>query len=365
VSKKIGIGIIGTGFGQIVHIPGFQEHPDTEVVAIYHRDLWKAKQVADKFEVSFSCDRLSQLLANPRVDAVAISTPPFLHYEAAKAAIAAGKHVLLEKPITLNVSEAIELYRLSQQHGVTVAVDFEFRCVPHWQYFKDLLEQGWVGQKRLITVSWLVQGRADSKRAWNWYSQKSRGGGALGALGSHAFDYIHWLFGDVNRLSSQLSTSINARPDSDGNMHLVDADDTCNLLLELGDRTPCNISISTVTHRGRGHWVTVYGDRATLVLGSPNLSDYVHGFSIQSAKPGGELELLSVPSTYNFPKTYTDGRLAPFIAVCDRFVTAIQQNSSMSPGLREGIYSQLLMDITHQSHQEAKWIGVPYLESLL
>jgi len=364
VSKKIGIGIVGTGFGQIVHIPGFQAHPDTEVIAVYQRNLEKAKLVADKFDIPYASDRLADLLANPAVQAVAISTPPFLHYEAAKASIEAGKHVLLEKPIALNVNEAIELDRLAQKQGVVVAVDFEFRCVPQWRYCKDLLDRGWVGKPRLITIAWLVQGRADAKRAWNWYSQKSRGGGALGALGSHTFDYVHWLFGDVKRLSGQLSTSIEVRPDLDGNTHLVDADDTCNILLELSDGTPCNISISTVTHRGRGHWVTIYGDRSTLVLGSPNLGDYVHGFSVQTAKSGGELEFLPVPPEYNLPQTYPDGRLAPFIAVCDRFVTAIQQNTPVVPGLREGIYSQLLMDLTHQSHTQAKWMEVPELHTL-
>lgn len=364
--KSVGVGVIGTGFGQIVHIPGLREYPNTEVVAVYNRNIAKANQVAEKFQIPYACDRLEDLFTISKVEAVTISTPPFLHYIAAKAAIAAGRHILLEKPTAMNVSEAIALYHLAAKHKVVAAIDFEFRLVPEWRYFKHLLDRNFVGKKRLITINWLVQGRSDPKRAWNWYSQKSCGGGALGALGSHTFDYISWLFGSVKRLFGQLSTAINERPHPDGGKRVVDADDTCNILLELTDGTPCNICISTVTHQGSGHWMTVYGDRATLVLGSGNTADYVHGFEVRQAEFGKtEMEVRQVPPEYHLPQIYPDGRLAPFMGVCDRFVNAIRTEVPMIPSLSEGIYSQLLMDVTHQSHQQGKWIDVPSLESLL
>lgn len=358
--SKIGIGIIGTGFGQIIHIPALQIHPDTEVVAVYHRDRSKAQQIADKFGIAHACDRIADLLAIPEVDAVTISTPPSFHYEQAKAAIEARKHVLLEKPVTMNAQEAIALHRLAEQNQVITATDFEFRCVPQWQYLKHLLDNNHIGKKRLINIEWLVQGRANPQRVWNWYSQKSYGGGALGAIGSHAFDYVRWLFGDIKSLCGQLSTGITERPDANGMMHPVDADDTCNILLELADGTPCNISLSTVTYRGRGHWVTVYGENGTLVLGSSNQADYVHGFSLRQGKlDRTEMEVVAIPSTYDFPQTYSDGRLAPVLAICDRWVKAIQSGQPMTPSLHEGAWSQVLMDLTQGSHQQRKWVDVP------
>jgi len=357
--SKIGVGIIGTGFGQIIHIPALQIHPDTEVVAVYHRDRLKAQQIAAKFNIPHACDRLEDLLALEAVQAVTISTPPSFHYEQAKAAIEAGKHILLEKPVTMNAQEAIALYKLSQEHQVFTATDFEFRCVPQWRYLKHLLENNHIGKKRLIAINWLVQGRADPKRIWNWYSQTEFGGGALGAIGSHAFDYLRWLFGDIKSLCGQLSTAITERPDVDGVLRPVDADDTCNILLELVDGTPCNISLSTATYRGRGHWVTVYGENGTLVLGSANQSDYVHGFSLRQGKlDRTEMELLPIPSEYDLPQIYTDGRLAPVLAICDRWVKAIQTGKPMTPSLYEGACSQLLMDLTRESHEQKKWVNV-------
>ncbi|NUN64868.1 Gfo/Idh/MocA family oxidoreductase [Pseudanabaena biceps] len=358
--SKIGVGIIGTGFGQLIHIPALQIHPDTEVAAIYHRDRNKAQQIADKFGVAYACDRLEDLLANPAVQAVTISTPPSFHYAQAAMAIAAGKHILLEKPVTMNAQEAISLHQLAQEKQVIAATDFEFRCVPQWQYLKHLLDQNHVGKKRLIKIEWLVQGRANPNRIWNWYSQKEFGGGALGAIGSHSFDYVRWLFGDIKSLCGHLSTRLNERPDADGNLRAVDADDSCNILLELADGTPCNISLSTVTHRGRGHWVTVYGENGTLVLGSSNQSDYVHGFSLRQGKlDRAEMEVMPIPQEYDFPKTYSDGRLAPVLAICDRWIKAIQSGSPMTPSLYEGVWSQILMDLTRTSHHQRRWLDVP------
>ena len=175
-------------------------------------------------------------------------------------------------------------------------MNFEFRYVPAWLQLKVLLSQDAIGAPRLIKVDWLVPGRADPNRAWSWHASKNLGGGALGALASHTFDYIAWLFGPIKRLCARLITTIPERPDpSTGALKAVDADDTCALMLELAHGTICQISISATTYAGRGHWVEVYGDRGTLVLGSDHPKDYVHGFQLWCSQPGSSLELVPIP----------------------------------------------------------------------
>ncbi len=362
--NTIGIGVVGTGFGQKIHIPGFQEHPRTDVVAVYNPDLEKAKQVAASHEIKHACDSIFELVALPEVDAVSISTPPFLHYEMAKIVLNAGKHLLLEKPMAMNATQVRELYHLAQEKGVSAIADFEFRYVPEWQRFAELLQDGYIGTPRLIKIDWLVTSRANPDRDWNWYSQKDKGGGALGAIGSHAFDYIHWLFGEVKQLSAFLSCAIPQRPDpqDNGKLKPVDADDTDLLMLELADGTPCQVSLSSITYAGRGHWLEVYGDRGTLVLGSSNLTDYVHGFKLYAAAAGKELELVQIPQRLTFPKLYPDGRLAPFIRIVNHWIECIDAGQTTAPSLQEGVYSQLLMDLTHQAHESRIWIDVPDLK---
>ncbi|BAZ38079.1 oxidoreductase-like protein [Calothrix sp. NIES-4101] len=363
---KIGVAVIGTGFGQKVHIPGFQEHHRTEVVAIYHRDIEKAKQIASANNIPLASDDFIEIINLPEVQAVSISTPPFLHYEMAKAVLQAGKHLLLEKPVTLNVSEAKELYQLAQQQNVIATVDFEFRCVPGWQLFAELLTSGYVGNKRLIRIDWLGASRADASRSWNWYSRKEAGGGALGSLGSHAFDYIYWLFGSVRRLSAHFSTAIPQRIDpSTGEFKLVDTDDTCMLMLELADGTPCQVCISAVVHASRPHWLEVYGDKGTLVLGSEEQKDYIHGFRVWGNQIGEALAEIEIPNSFIFPKNHADGRISAFIRVIDNWVKSIDQGKAIVPSLREGVYSQLLMDLAHQSNVTSQWVDVPELEAFL
>ncbi|NMF62201.1 Gfo/Idh/MocA family oxidoreductase [Brasilonema octagenarum] len=362
----IGVAVIGTGFGQKVHIPGFLAHPQTQIVAVYNQDLNKAKAIAQSYNIPHACNTITDIVRLQEVQAVSISTPPFLHYEMAKAALQAGKHVLIEKPTTLNAAEAKELYQLAQKAGVIAVVDFEFRFVPGWQLFSELLSQGYVGSKRLIRIDWLGSSRADAGRPWNWYSRKDQGGGALGSLGSHTFDYIHWLFGPVRKLNAHFTTAIAERLDSNtGKLKPVETDDTCMLMLELADGTPCQVSISAVVHASRTHWIEVYGDRATLVLGSENQKDYVHGFRVLSSQPGKTLTEIEIPNRLLFPENHSDGRISAFMRVVDEWVQGIESKKQIVPSLREGIYSQLLMDLSHESNNSSSWVNVPSLEEFL
>lgn len=374
--SKIGVAVVGTGFGQKIHIPGFQAHHRTEVVAVYHRNLDKAQAIASSQNIPYACNSIEDIIAIPEVAAVSISTPPFLHFEMAKKVLAAGKHLLLEKPTALTANEARELYKLTNKSQTnpespsakTIAtMDFEFRFIPSWQMLAELLATGYVGEKRLIKIDWLVSGRADANRPWNWYSQKDKGGGVLGATGSHVFDYINWLFGPVKRLSGQLITGISARPDPDelGKLKPVDADDSCTLMLELADGTPCQVCLSSVTYQGRGHWVEIYGSKGTLVLGSDNQQDYVHGFRLWGSQGPEPLAEIKIPQRLEFPQVYPDGRIAPFVRVVDKWVEAIDGGESLIPSLREGVYSQLLMDLTQESHATGTWVDIPNLDKFL
>ena len=366
--SEIGVAIVGTGFGQKVHIPGFQAHDRTRIVAVYHRDLAKAEAIAQTHNIPHACQSLEAIVALPEVQAVSISTPPFLHYEMAKTVLNAGKHLLLEKPTTLNLAEAEELHQSAIAKKLTTTLNFEFRCIPAWQRLQELLIEGYVGKPRLIKVDWLVSSRADSLRPWNWYAQKELGGGALGAIGSHAFDYIAWLFGSVRRLNARLKVAVTQRPDplSGDTLKPVDADDVCLIMLELADGTPCQMTLSAATYQGRGHWLEVYGDRGTLILGSDNPKDYVHGFKLMGSQTGEPLVTLDIPDRLAFPRTWDDGRIAPFVRIVDRWVQGIDQGKSIAPSLQAGVYSQLLMDLAHQSNQQGAWVEVPqsYSESL-
>jgi predicted dehydrogenase len=359
MADKLQVAIVGTGFGKSVHIPAFQHSNYFTVGAIWGHDRAKAEAVARDHHIPIATDQLAQILELPQIQVVSITTPPFLHYEQAKAVLLAGKHIFLEKPVTLKVQEAEELAEIAHARNLIIGVDFEFRAVPQWRYFRDLLTEDKVGRLRLVTLQWLVSGRANPDRLWNWYSQKSLGGGALGALASHSFDYVRWLFGEVRRISAQLSTGIKFRPDHRGIAQPVDSDDSCSLMLELTDGTPVHMVISTVAYHGTGHWLTAYGDQGTLTIGSSNLKDYIHGFQVwYGSNTDAELTLLPTPATYDLPLVFPDGRIAPVCSIVNRLGASIRESQPMIPAIAEGIASQRLIDLAHQSHHSQTCLDV-------
>jgi predicted dehydrogenase len=156
LQTPIGVALIGTGFGQKVHLPALKDCPYTQVVAVYHRDRTKAEAIAHAHQIPQAADNLEMLLALPDVQAVCISTPPFLHSEMAQQALRAGKHVFLEKPTAMDVTEAKAIYQQSQQQSLQTTLNFEFRFIPAWMALKAQLEAFYVGKPRLIKIDWMA-----------------------------------------------------------------------------------------------------------------------------------------------------------------------------------------------------------------
>ena len=210
-SRPLGVAVAGLGFGEKVHLPALRDCPLTEPVALWHPRAERLDQACAAAELP-GFTSFEALLSDPRVDALVIATPPEPRQAMAEAAIAAGKHLLLEKPVALEAAQIERLQRQALAAGVTVAVDFEYRAVPAFQQLAALLHQNPVGTPWLVKLDWLMSSRADPNRPWSWYSRAAAGGGVLGALGTHAADLLHWLIGPSRQVVGQLSTAIAERP---------------------------------------------------------------------------------------------------------------------------------------------------------
>lgn len=343
--RPLQVAIAGLGFGEAVHLKALLSQPATQPVALWHprRDRLDTASAASGLPGTTD---FAELLADPAVEAVVIATPPGPRFELAKAALEAGKHLMLEKPVALEPSQVQELQRLALQRQLTVAVDFEYRAVPLFQQAAEWIHQGGLGRLHLVTLSWLMGSRANPERPWNWYSQSAEGGGVLGSLGTHAFDTLHWLVGPTRRLQAQLSTVITDRPlaDGSGRRGKVDADDVALLQLELesaqGEAVPAQMTLSSVASRGRGYWIELYGRDATLVLGSSNQADYVHGFQLWISQGGEPLRPVPPDPRFAFTRTWEDGRIAPVERLHGWWAEAIRSGRPMVPGLAEAVASE-------------------------
>ncbi|MFZ9754089.1 MAG: Gfo/Idh/MocA family protein [Cyanobium sp.] len=347
------VALAGLGFGEKVLLPALRDCPATEPVALWHPRQERLDASCRGADLPGSSD-FEALLADPAIEALVIATPPAPRFDLARRALEAGKHLLLEKPVALDGFQVEELQRLALRRRLTVAVDFEYRAVPLFQQLAALLDQGVLGEPWLVKLDWLMSSRADPARPWTWYSQAASGGGVLGALGTHAFDLLHWLVGPGTLKAARLSTAIRERPlpatGADGSTRMagVDAEDIALLQLDLEDQrgrvVPAQINLAAVTRQGRGCWLEFYGSEATLVLGSSNQADYVHGFQLWMARPGEPLRALPADPALAWPRTWEDGRIAPVRRLLGWWAEAARQNRPMVPGLAEAALSQRLCD---------------------
>jgi len=360
------VAVAGLGFGEQVHLPALAACALTEPVALWHPRAERLEQACAASGLPGFSD-YGALLADPSIDALVIATPPGPRFELAKAAIAAGKHLLLEKPVALNAQQVQELQRLALGAGVCVGVDFEYRAVPLFQQLAGLLHQGAIGTPWLVKLDWLMGSRADPRRPWSWYSQRSEGGGVLGALGTHAFDTLHWLVGPSRALSATCSTAIAERPLGSAKdpgtgaglaMAPVDAEDIALVQLELesasGQSVPAQVSLASVARPGRGYWIEIYGSEGSLVLGSSNQSDYVHGFQLWQARAGEGLQLVEPDPQLAFERTWVDGRVAPVQRILHGWATAVGAGAPLVPGLSEAVLSQACCDLALRSAKDGQ-----------
>ena len=264
--ETIGVGIIGTGFGEYVQMPGFLHTDGARLVAVASGHRGNAERVAARFDISTVCDSFVELAECPDVDLVVISSPPHTHKPAALAAARAGKHILCEKPMALDLDEAREMTEAAEGAGVLNLIDHELRFNPNRLRIKQLIDSGYVGQVRHVSAVY----RADfgnRYRAFSWWNQRSTGGGLLGAIGSHMLDALRWWLGEIRDVDCRLRTFITERPDKDtGEMRRVEADDYASLRLGFVNGAAVEASMLSVATGEPEHRFEIIGTSGALVL---------------------------------------------------------------------------------------------------
>src|SRR2546429_693239 len=147
-----------------------------------------------------TCTDYREVLARRDIDAVVVATPNFLHREIVLAALAAGKHVLCEKPLALNREEAEEMLRAAERAGRVHMTAFTYRFTPAIQYARYLIEQGELGQLRTVRAAYLM---ALAGHVLAWRSEKRlAGSGVLADIGSHLVHITQYLVGDIRALTA-------------------------------------------------------------------------------------------------------------------------------------------------------------------
>lgn len=353
MSKIYKVGIIGTGFGTKVHFPAFQAHNRFEVVGLAGRNEDKTEKLATELEIPFWTSNWKKLVKIDEIDLIAVTTPPYLHYEMGKKVLKKGKHLLLEKPTANNAFEVKKLLRMAESSNLVGMMAHEFRNLPVRAYFRDLLQEGRIGTVRELHFNQYFSWAANPKNpkfGWLWDNRFE--GGMLGAMGSHQFDMIRSILGEeITELQGRLFTRMAKREDREGKMCKVTADDGYSVIFETEMGVTGNLITSTTLGPAPPTRFIVGGTSGTLYLENNKIYE----------GSGNEFMELEIPEKYNLDTSLQekDYRIPPFMKLLDSLSQALDEGKSHSPSLEDGWRNQELLDAVKDSHRTGTRIIIP------
>jgi predicted dehydrogenase len=193
--QNIGVGVAGTGFIGPAHVEGLRRN-GFNILGLVGRTKEKAREKAAELNIARAYGSLEEMLADPEIDVVHLATPNHLHFQHARAALLAGKHVICEKPLSMNAVESAELVKLAAGKKLVNAVNFNIRMYPLAQQARSMIQNGVLGDIFVMQGSYL-QDWLLFPTDWNWRLEPELGGTlrAVGDIGSHWLDLLTFIIG--------------------------------------------------------------------------------------------------------------------------------------------------------------------------
>jgi predicted dehydrogenase len=258
---EIGAAVVGIGFIGVVHVEALRRL-GVQVYGVVGSSHARATQRVAALGLPPAYESFEAMLADPRVDVVHITTPNHLHYPQAAAALAAGKHVVCEKPLATTSSETGELVRLAQASGLVHAVNFNIRFYPICRHLHQLVREGGFGDVRLVSGHYL-QDWLLLDTDWNWRLEPGLGGSlrAVADIGSHWMDLTSHITGQrIVSVMADLKTFIPIRhqpvgpvetfarePSGATTARTITTEDCATILLRFENGAIGNLTISQIS----------------------------------------------------------------------------------------------------------------------
>lgn len=354
-----GVVVVGTGFGVLTHLRALRA-AGLEARALVGRNPDKTRERAKLFEVPTALTSLDEALALPGVDAVAIATPPHTHAEIALAAIAAGKHVVCEKPFAKNAAEAQRMLDAAEAAGIVHLMGNEFRYATGQALATRAVQAGEIGEPRLATFVFHMPALADpAAEVPEWWTDADEGGGWLGAYASHVIDHMRCMLGEFTGVSASLRC-VSERGWT--------ADDTYTIHFRT-ERGAEGVLQSTAGARGPFANVSrVVGSQGTL---------WIEGDSVFVADKGGERQLPTPDDLVNPAPSPPPGELlvtaydmlhsmgidlGPFTRIFETLAARMKGEPGVTDPapatFADGLAVQKVLDAVRRSSREAGWVAI-------
>lgn len=354
----VNVAIIGAGWwGTHAHIPALQNHPHARVIAVQARSEEKAAAIARDFNIPHACTTVEQVLALAELDAVVISTTPNMHYEQTKQVLQAGKHVVIEKPMTITAAQAQELVDIAHQNQLYFVISCPMHYSPHAIEARRLVESGALGQLKMVTMMFtnLVAGLYAGKRLdqafgidaqtsperipYRMPNQSSYSNPAISG-GGHIYTQISHVAAMLGFITQSPPTDVFARFDNAGTA--VDVYDAIDLRLRNGALV--SIASHGLPMPGDSHFeIRLFGDQGAISM------DITKGSMSFTNRAGHATHYPEVPAADRAP------RFAPARNVVDLI---LGQGVNGSPATL-GLYAMHVIEAASRSAHTGANIAVP------
>jgi predicted dehydrogenase len=355
----IGVALIGSGGIALAnHVPGLALCPEAKLVALCDTNPETLEKASKATGVTNTYTNYQDVLKRDDVHAVIVATPNVFHAPIVLAAAAAKKHILCEKPLAMNLAEAVKMYHAAEAAGVRHMTAFTYRFVPAMHYMSYLCHSGKLGRMYHFRAQ-RFQDWADRNLAWRQV-KKMAATGEMGDMLSHRIDYGHFLIGPMTRVVAQLRRFIDVRGGQPS-----DLDDWVGMLSDF-EKGATGVLESTKLATGRGEggrsqdYCEVNGSEGSAVyyLNKPH--------EIQIGHRGGNgLETVPVPREFlTWPGSRRDPTVGDPIVTFRydqdvEFIDAILDNRPCRPSFLDGVRVQAVMESALISDSEKKWVDVP------
>jgi UDP-N-acetyl-2-amino-2-deoxyglucuronate dehydrogenase len=255
VTRKLGFGFIGAGAIAHFHARAVAESRGGHGVGVVSRSRASAEKFAAEHGLGFASDDVDALLKQPGLDAVCITTPSALHLQPALAAIRAGKHVMIEKPLDATVEGTDHILHEAAKHGVRVGSIFQARFGDAARQVKSAIDAGRFG--RMVLASCYVKWNRSTEYYTGWKGRLSEdGGGVIINQAIHGVDLLQWFAGmpvEVFAWSTQ-------------RVHPIESEDTCVAALKFASGALGIIEGTTATWPGWSRRIEICGENGSVVM---------------------------------------------------------------------------------------------------
>jgi predicted dehydrogenase len=331
------VGVVGAGFGSIIHVPAFRAHKRFDVIAIASPN--RAGEVAREQAIPHAFTSCEEMLDGVELDLVSIASPPFAHHADVCAALARNKHVLCEKPLALNLAQAEDLFARARSAGVVCATAFEFRYLPAILAIRELIANEHLGALRHIEVALIGSKlRATVERPNSWWFDAARGGGVANGYMPHLFDIALGFADRAPRDVRGFLRTANPQRHSAGATFTSTVADGAFSILDFGEGLAATVTTDH-TRSTDSTLIAVHGEKRTVVASGKSLQQTTT--FIVDENETAELELL--------PNAHANLAIAHpslpfFLSLLDDMLQAMEGKSTTIPTFAEGLAAQRCLE---------------------